>query len=348
MKKILAVFAALSLALNASAGTEFTFASAADLNQTKDGITLTIAIGNGQKAPVLTTDYETQQPEMRLYTGNTVSLSCGQALTDIQLVCAKSSGSNNKYTGLSANTGELVSGGEAADKNDWKIDHWTGNATSVVFTLTGTGQRRIQKIVVDGGEVVIEPEPELPTEDDLEAEYDYAEPAIVNVPDTQFFKKEYAFISDNIYVHCGQGSIIKATDSTEAYFNCNAGYSITFTASQAIKGIAIDGFVRKGFSASCDPGEISFLTDEDFDMEGRPAVVIRDIDSRTVTLSCPKQFRCYQLRVYFQENPAAIGEDDEEGLTEIPEEEKTGKLLRNGRLVILRSGKEYNALGTQL
>lgn len=327
--------------------TVFTFAAAGDMSQTIDGISLSIAKGSGQNNPTVTTDYETQQPEMRLYTGNTITIS-GNELKDIQLVCAKSSSSNNKYTGLSASTGELVSGGEAADKNDWKVDHWTGNATSVVFTLTGKGQRRIQKIVVGGEAVVIEPvETVLPTEEDLEANYSYAEPTAVNVPDTQFFKNEYAFISNNILVYCGQGSIIKATDTTAAYFNCNANYNLTFTATEPIKGIEIDGFVRKAFSATCDHGEIEYLTDGDFDMEGFPAMVIRNIDAQSVTLSCPKQLRCYGVRVYFQENPEHLNPAD--GIEDVhPSAVRSQKKLRDGQIYIIQNDRTYTATGVEI
>ena len=327
--------------------TVFTFAAAGDMSQTIDGISLSIAKGNGQNAPIVKTDFETQQPEMRLYTGNTITIS-GNELKDIQLVCAKSSASNKEYTGLSASTGELVSGGEAADKNDWKVDHWTGSATSVVFTLTGKGQRRIQKIVVGGEAVVIEPvETILPTEEDLEVNYSYAEPTAVNVPDTQFFKNEYAFISNNILVYCGQGSIIKATDTTEAYFNCNADYNLTFTATESIKGIEIDGFVRKAFSATCDHGEIEYLTDGDFDMEGFPAMVIRNIDAQSVTLSCPKQLRCYGVRVYFQENPEHLNPAD--GIESIqPSAVRNQKILRNGELYIIQNDRRYTATGVEI
>lgn len=308
-KKIITFVSFFLITLSISAETVFTFSTASDMSQTKDGITLSIAKGDGGTAPTVTTDYETGTPEMRLYLGNTITISSSTALTNIQLVCAKSSASNKQYTGLSASTGDLQSGGVAEDKNDWKVDSWTGSATSVVFTLTEKGQRRIQKIVIDGAPVVIETQSTtLPTAEDLQSDYEYPEPTIVNAPDTQFFKNEYAFISNNILVHCSQGSIIKATDTTYAYFNCNAESSLTFTATKPIKGISIDGFVRKDFNATCAPGEIQYLTDPDQDMEGWPALVIRNIDSTSVTISCPKQLRVYSLKVYFQENPDPIEE----------------------------------------
>ena len=347
MKKLLGILTVFCVAASAWSETVFTFSAAADMSQTKEGVSLSIAKGSGQNEPKATTDYETSQFEMRLYIGNTITVS-GTELTDIQLVCAKSSASNKQYAGLSASTGALVSGGEAADKNDWKVDHWTGSAQEVVFSLIGTGQRRIQKVVVNGGEVVIEPvETELPTAEDLDANYIYAEPTAVQVPDTQFFKNEYAFISINILVYCGQGSIIKATDTTEAYFNCNANYTLTFTATESIKGIEIDGFVRKAFSATCDHGEIEYLTDTDYDMEGSPAMVIRNIDATSVTISCSKQLRCYGVRVYFQENPNRL--NPETGIEGIqPSAVRSQKILRDGALYIIQNERTYTATGVEI
>lgn len=353
------LLAALCCTISALAETEFTFSTNADMNQTKDGISLVIAVGTSQNTPTVTSDYETKLPEMRLYAGNTITLS-GTKLTNIQLVCAKSSASNKAYTGLNANEGTLKSGGEAADKNDWKVDSWTGNASKVIFTLTGSGQRRIQRILIDGEPIVITPiEDELPTEADLQTEYSYSEPTVVLPKDTTIWKKEYAFITNNILVHCDMGSIEKKyidpnadeekDDSHPAFFNCNANYTITFTAAQNIKGIAISGYVRKAFNATCDNGHITFMTDPDMEMEAWPAIVITDVNSKSVTLSCPTQFRCYQLKVYFKENPDPI--DMGTGVEKVESGElrvKSQKVLRDGQLLIQHDGKTFTPAGIEI
>lgn len=345
MKRTVSILTFLVVALSLFAQTEFTFSTASDMSQNKDGISLAIEKGTGGTAPTVITEYETGKPEMRVFLGNTITIS-GTNLTDIQLVCAKSSASNKAYAGMSANVGTLVSGGESTDKNDWKVDTWTGSATSVVFTLTDKGQRRIQRIVIGGDSVIIPTDTTiLPTAEDLEPNYNYAEPTLVHVPDTQIFKKEFAFIDNNILVHCDMGTIRKATDTTLAYFNCNAGYTMTFTASQPIKGVAIDGFVRKDFEATCDHGTLQYLTDPDFDEEGWPALVILDVNNTSVTLSCPEhQFRCYGVKVYFQENPDPLYE----GIETVQPAPKAKKIIRDGQLYIQRGNKLFNALGTQL
>lgn len=361
MKKIL-FLAALFIALDSMAETAFLYnADSHELTQTNNGITVTIAQGSGASAPLWKESYneEYNPSDMRLYSGNTITVSSSTALTDIKMVFAKSAANNKEYAKLSANVGNLVSGGTAESHSDWKVDSWTGNATSVTFTLTDTGQRRIYSLVVDG-EAILPDVPEekpLPTETDLVSDYDYPEPTVVGVPDTTILKKEYAFINNNILVHCELGSIEKEyidpdadeekDDSHPAYFNCNADHNITFTASQNIKGIAISGYVRKAFNATCDHGTITFLTNPDYEMEGWPALVITDVNNKSVTLSCPKQFRCYELKVYFKENPAPIPM-----ATILPKQDEksrqTIKTLRDGQFLILHNGQLFNAVGQQV
>ena len=357
MKRFFAFIAAFCFTASVMAETEFTFTTASDMNQTKDGISMVIAKGNGGTAPTVTTDYQTKEPEMRVYNGNIITIS-GENLTNIQLVCAKSSASNKPYAAMSASNGTLVSGGEAEDKNDWKVDSWTGSATSVVFTFSGDkGQRRIQRIVIDGEPIVIEKEEEhIPTVEDLQADYVYAEPTSVAPKDTVIWKEEFAFISNNILVHCTQGSIVKAEadpdpeDEKEeghpAYFSCNAGYDITLTATQPIKGITIDGSVRKLFEATSDKGTIQYIDNPDADEEAWPAVVIMDINATSVTMTCPKNIHCYAVHVYFEANPEPLF--PLESLEQAYPTVQATKILRDGQLYIRRDQKTYNAQGAQV
>ena len=347
MKKIYCFIAFIAFAVSMTAETVFTFASAADMSQNQNGITVVIAQGNGSTAPNATTDYQTGQPEMRLYVGNTITISSESELTNIQLVCAKAS-SNKDYTGLSANSGTLISGGTSTSKTNWIVDSWTGNATQVVFTLVEPGkQRQIQKIIIGGETVIIDSLVNvLPTAEDLDPNYTYSEPTEVLPKDTVIWQEEYAFIDNNILAHCTKGSIVKATDTTFAYFNCNANFTLTFTATQPIKGIAIDGFVRKAFNATCDHGTIQYLTDEDYDLEGWPAVVLMDVNSESVTLTCPKQLRCYDVLFYFQSNPDPLYEGFE---TVNPQPSAVSyKILQNGQLLIVHKDKIFNAQGIEL
>ena len=341
MKKHFSIVALVCFVLGINAETVFTFTTSSDMNQTKDGITVVIAQGSGSTPPTLTQDHETKKPEMRLYVGNTITVSSENALTDIQMVFAKSSASNKNYAGLSASVETLDDGGISESKTDWKTDHWTGEATSIVFTLTDSGQRQIQKIVIGGEPIDIEPvEETLPTAEDLVVDYIYAEPTLVQVPDTQLFKKEYAFISNNILVHCTKGSIVFASEDEAAYFGCNAGEQLTITATQLMARIEINGNVRKLFSASSDKGEIWYLSDPDGETAADPVVKISKINAKEVTINCDKNLSCYGMRVYFEGASDAV-----EQTSTLP---SVSKILRNGQLLILRNNRIYTVNGSEV
>lgn len=307
MKKLYTIFLLVCFALGVYAETEFTFTSSADLNQEKDGITVVLGKGSNTQAPTVGTDYETGMVEMRMYTNNTITVSSEDALTNIQLVFAKRGA--KAYAGLSANPGTLTPGGESTSITDWKVDSWAGSATQVVFTITGSGQRNLRSIVIDGDPVVIVPEEEapLPTEDDLDWTYEYQEPEIVHTPDTNIFHKEYAFIDGNILVHCDSGSINKAQNEKPAAFSCIQNRSITFTATQYIKGIAVKGTLKKNHETSTSRGDISYYIDENEEPTGDPVLVVRNINAMSVTLTCTKNISFEEVKVYFEENPDPVG-----------------------------------------
>ena len=340
MKKAVVLILFLFSALCISAETVFTFTSADDMSQTVDGVTILIAKGSGQTAPNATMDYETQKPEMRLYLGNTITVS-GTELTDIQLVFAKSSASNKAYAGLSASTGTLESGGASESKTDWKTDSWTGNATQVVFTLTGSGQRQIRQIVIGGEPVVIGPEETvLPTEEDLDPTAIYSEPTSIYVPDTTIFGQEYAFISNNILVHCSEGSIMRETEEEAAYFGCRQSQQLTFTAARPIVRLEIDGNVRKLFSATCDKGTIQYESDPDLEIAGYPVLTISDINATSVTIHCDKNLSCYEARAYFSDTTDSVALQKADT--------KAVKIVRNGNIYIQKNGRLFTVIGTEV
>ena len=348
MKKIFSFLTILFFAHCVFAETEFTFTSAADLNQTKDGITVLLAQGgNASNGPEFKNPFylEEYHPEMRLYAKNTITVS-GSNLTNIQLVFAKSNASGKEYATLSASVGTLTSGGTSADATDWQVDKWTGNATIVTFTLGDKGQRQIQRIVIDGAPIIITPEEELlPTEADLKSTYVYAEPTIVGVKDTTVLKKEYAFVDNNILVHCTQGSILKENktpgEEYPAYFNVNENQQLTLTATQAIQKIEIDGYLRKAFTATCDKGSMVTKANEDFEVELDNVVVISEIKSTSVTINCDKQLRCFEVRVYFKEEETVI--------ENIPSDNgQWTKVMKDGVLYLMYEGRMYDVRGGKI
>lgn len=353
MKKLLPILLAFCFSLSVVGETVFEFASAGAVTQSKDGFTVKLEQGNNaSNGPVYKPETQYYEAEMRLYLDNTITVS-GNGLTNVQLVCAKSS-SGKKYADLTVSTGEITSGGASTDAKDYKVDTWKGNAKKVVFTLSGQGQRKLQKIIINGDAVVIEPEePEpLPTEADLDQAFVYSEPSVVNVPDTQIFKNEYAFIANNILVHCSKGSILRedktAGQEYPAYFNCNENEEISFTATKPIERIEIDGFLRKAFTATCDKGTMQSKANEDFDVELDNVLTISGIKANKVTIHCNKQLRCFEVRAFFKEQ--------EEEIDQVPRDQvPSTKVIENGVMYLMYKGTgqgdkvtKYNVQGGRI
>ena len=307
MKKFFTLLAMAALSISAAMATTFTFTSDANFTQTKDGITVTLAKGTGNNDPAV---YSNQ---IRLYANNTITVS-GANLTSISLSFTKQG--SKDYATLAASSGSLVSGGVSTSNTDVKTDTWTGSGSSVTFTLGSSGQRIITQLVVNGdgseggGDNPSNPgTPDTPSNPgDLNPDFKYMEPTIVTVPSTTVQGDAYSFISNNIKVDCTKGAI------TDNYFSAHAGYKMTFTATKPIKGIAINGFVKKDFEATASAGSIEFIS-PGADTEANPVVVVKDINSTSVTLTCVKQLRCYTVEVYFEANPeATIGSNPAEGI----------------------------------
>lgn len=298
MKKIYSLLALVCLSAHIVAAT-FTFSSDASLQQTVDGITLSIAQGGGSSAPKYYTN------GMRLYAKNTITLS-GTNITNVTITFAKQG--TKAYAGLTASIGNLVSGGESTSADDDKMDVWTGSASTITFTLGESGQRLIKQINVNGE--VIAPDDDQPTTPtdtvptlQLDPSYVYAEPTTIIAPNQTVQGAAYDFISNNIAVSCTKGAIIPTATS---YFSAHAGYELTFTATKPIKGIRINGFVKAGFTATADNGIVTYISPAE-ETEANPVVVITDINNTSVTLSCVKQLRCYSVEFYFESNPEGLG-----------------------------------------
>jgi hypothetical protein len=136
------------------------------------------------------------------------------------------------------------------------------------------------------------------------------EPVIITAPDTVIEKTAYTLSEQGITIEVSYGSAYPASHSYNhtgyTYFACLANSTITFRAEQPMKGIAINGWVKKNFTASCDKGWMDYLSDEYEDSTGEPVLTVSDIDSTSVTISCDNQLRCFSVEVYFTQNPGEI------------------------------------------
>lgn len=133
------------------------------------------------------------------------------------------------------------------------------------------------------------------------------DPIIITVPDTTIVKQAFTLEVQGITISTTNGSVYPAEHEYNNFDRdciiCYAGASISFSAGQDIKGLAINGNVKKNFSASCDNGTMDYLSDSDEDAEGEPVLTISDIDAPSVTITCNNQLRCFSIEVYFTENP---------------------------------------------
>lgn len=160
-----------------------------------------------------------------------------------------------------------------------------------------------------------------PDDQELDPNYEYPEPTIVWPSGEVGSNAAYSFVYNNIKVSTTVGG------QTEDYFGCNAGQTITFTATQPIKALVIHGYVKQGFEASCDHGDIMYVDASVDAVEANPVLAILDVDSKSVTISCVKQMRCYVAQVYFEENPdieeGGGEEEDERDYSYEPTEQTT-------------------------
>ena len=135
-------------------------------------------------------------------------------------------------------------------------------------------------------------------------------PRLIEAPDTVINKVAYTLQSQGVTISVSYGSAYPGTHQWNnlgtTYFAVLAGGSMTISCADTIKGIAINGWVKKNFSADSDYGTIDYLSDEYDDSTGEPVLTVTDIDNDSVTISCDNQLRCFSIEVYFSENPGEI------------------------------------------
>jgi len=99
------------------------------------------------------------------------------------------------------------------------------------------------------------------------------------------------------------------------YFGINAGYAVTFTTTQPMKALVVNGYVKKGFEADATAGEIAYADASDDAVTSEQVLAVTNINATTVTINCVKQMRCYSVSIYFEENPEVDiepGDDDDD------------------------------------
>ena len=116
-------------------GATFDFSELTTTSGSMNGISFATAKQGGQNDPA----YNSNSHQLRLYANNTMTISSsGAPITSIDIECTF-----DKNGSLTPSTGTLenVDGGY----------HWEGNASSITFTMSSSGQVRITKMTINGG-----------------------------------------------------------------------------------------------------------------------------------------------------------------------------------------------------
>ena len=141
----------------------------------------------------------------------------------------------------------------------------------------------------------------------LDPNFVYADTTIVtNNEELGSNLMNYSFICNNVLVEVTKGA--RYAD----YFGINAGESVTFTTTQPMKALVVNGYVKKGFEATATAGEIAYADASDDAVTSEQVLAVTDINATTVNIACVKQMRCYSVSIYFAANPDVNIETEEE------------------------------------
>ena len=219
------------------------------------------------------------------------------AVTKVTIICSTNGDSGNS---IAVQVGETTMGTKVLPKeNGQTLTFSSETALDGDLKIIITRSKKsiwIKSVTIDGTYDAGNIEEEDPTEG-LDANYEYSEPTKVVMTGDQVNKQSYTFICNNVKVVASMGT------KTETYFGANAGTTLTFVTTREMKGIVVDGFVKKDFTAESSAGTIAYESPSEDDLEKENVLVVKDINTNVLTLTCDKQLRCYEVRIYFEENP---------------------------------------------
>ena len=289
MKRISLYVVALLCSLSAVGATTFDFSS---------------SIPAGWTASVAPKGYEAERGTQFLGS-NTLTLSGVSNVTEVTIVASSNTPTTSSYKLSVAVSGTALGSTVEVPKTTNTPYTFSGGPADgdLVVSIECTGQKSlwIKSITVEGNV----PEPENPA-DRLDKDYVYNEPEMI-LPVEELGKMAFDTVINNILLTCAQGAFYK----TDIRVMANA--ALTLTATKPIKAIRVDGGVRKSFSAETNAGELSYYSSDEGDIEGAaPVLLIKNIDSATVTRTCFAQRRMEKLYVYFEANPDVEIEMDED------------------------------------
>lgn len=144
----------------------------------------------------------------------------------------------------------------------------------------------------------------------LDPNFKYEEPTFVSLPDSIAPEEEeeegdkkdkpegYTFIYNNVRVTVTKGEL-ETDDDT---YSVDKGGAITFTATKRIKGLVINGIIKNFFTATTNKGQIEAMY-PDMETTAYPALIVKNINDTSVTITCGQELECMYALLYFHANP---------------------------------------------
>lgn len=230
-------------------------------------------------------------------------------VTDVAKVTIEGASNINNYT-IEVLVGTTSFGTQTIPQGNDQTWEFNGTTSSgdlkIIITKATKKSVYIKTVTIDGEATQGGDSTTVTPVEGLDPNYEYAEPTIVTNTDSVGSNINYNFISNNIEVKATTGA------RTSTFFSVNAGQSITFTATQPMKAIVVNGYVKKDFEAEASAGELAYVDASEEEITAEQVLAVTDIDTTSLTISCVKQMRCYSVAVYFNENPEIDIEGGEE------------------------------------
>ena len=230
-------------------------------------------------------------------------------VTDVAKVTIEGASNINNYT-IEVLVGTTSFGTQTIPQGNDQTWEFNGTTSSgdlkIIITKATKKSVYIKTVTIDGEATQGGDSTTVTPVEGLDPNYEYAEPTIVTNTDSVGSNINYSFISNNIEVKATTGA------RTSTFFSVNAGQSITFTATQPMKAIVVNGYVKKDFEAEASAGELAYVDASEEEITAEQVLAVTDIDTTSLTISCVKQLRCYSVAVYFNENPEIDIEGGEE------------------------------------
>lgn len=263
----------------------------------------TSSIPSGWTASTAPFGFESTSRGCQFTASSVLTLAGAKNVTKVVVTCSSNVAGKNS---IALSVGGTAMGESISMSKETNVEKTFTGATlsgNIALSITRTEKSvYIKQIVVTADEVGGTDDNDDKGDDkgdELDPGYTYDEPTIITPSGQTGSNTPYSFIQNNIRVETSTGA------QQASYFGCNAGNSITFTATQEIRGLVINGYVKKEFSATCSSGDIVYVDASEDEVTADPVVVIYDIDAKSVTIECEKQMRCYSVEVYFNDNPDA-------------------------------------------